>query len=622
MKLQNNSIGTISQGFESKDISVVSVNADALEIVSQMFQNDIYSNKLEAAIRETIANAIDEHIKYNVDQDVEVRLERNKSETWLSVRDFAKGLDEKSLREIFGGLFCSTKNLTNSATGGFGIGAKSPICYAENFTVTSFFNKKKTSFVFYRDRGVTGSSITKIAKFNEEETDEPSGIEVKIPIAYNDIQKANSIIISFVRNLQEDTKIIFFNQEREEFRPNKEQVWNIDNFKICIKSENNTSSLKEVGIRMGSIVYPLPSFFNFDLTKIRQGHTLIDVPIGTFSMPPSRETLSDVPENIKAWERINSLISQFHNKTRDLIKLKFEDLIKEAFELECFSFNIKLHFNITRFGYKGDLNGKNKVAALFESGKMPHWRQKKINYFLQNNPNTCFFYTVVDKYSFKQVIEKLKSVEGSFEIITEKDNRFKRTKDSNNLDQEFVFQFKRGYHYVDSEKLSIKDFISANPIPEGFDIEKVSCIETLKKACIAVSPNNTRQIETNIKYCCKTAVDILVKNGYFNLNDHKVKSVYEKLLQRKQERETKRRTVNTFADHSLLSSRSKKLLEKLMDKEESIDKAISYVHKLEKTLDKISGKSKLHKKLVDKSYILKYNGFNRKEIKNLIKNVA
>jgi hypothetical protein len=99
MKLQNNSIGTLSQGFESKDISVVSVNADALEIVSQMFQNDIYSNKLEAAIRETTANAIDEHIKYNIDRDVEINLETVKNETWLSVRDFAKGLDEKDLRE-------------------------------------------------------------------------------------------------------------------------------------------------------------------------------------------------------------------------------------------------------------------------------------------------------------------------------------------------------------------------------------------------------------------------------------------------------------------------------------------------------------------------------------------
>ena len=160
MKLENNSIGTLSQGFESKDVSVVGVNADALEIVSQMFQNDIYSNKLEAAIRETIANAIDEHVKYNVDLFVDVRLETQKNETWLSVRDFAKGLDEKNLREVFGGLFCSTKNLTNSATGGFGIGAKSPICYAESFIVASFFEGKKTSFVFYRDRGVTGSSIT------------------------------------------------------------------------------------------------------------------------------------------------------------------------------------------------------------------------------------------------------------------------------------------------------------------------------------------------------------------------------------------------------------------------------------------------------------------------------
>ena len=635
MKLQNNSIGTLSQGFESKDISVVSVNADALEIVSQMFQNDIYSNKLEAAIRETAANAIDEHIKYNVDRDVEINLETVKNETWLSVRDFAKGLDEKNLREVFGGLFCSTKNLTNSATGGFGIGAKSPICYAESFIVTSFFNKKKASFVFYRDRGVTGSSITKIAKFNEEETDEPSGIEVRIPIQNADVEKANNITRNFVQNLSEESRVVYVNHFQSIIRPVKEKVWNIGNFKVCQKDIQNDLSYS-ISIRMGSIVYRLPDFFDLNNNLFNSSRTLIDVPIGTFSMPPSRETLSDIPENIKKWNQIFSQLQDFYDKTKALIKLNYEDLISQYIESECFQFKITEDFKLPRFSpwmvaptrlsYQSLIGKTKKVAALFEKGKLPHWSRKKIDYFIENNPDCAFIYAYVNPKDFKEHIDKIKSIDNSIECITEKNSQFRIPKEKSYLKQEFSF-IKREYDYgrTQAEKYSIEQYIKQNPIPEDFDLQKVSNIKELKRVCISILSTNNRITETNLNYCCKTAFNLIIKEGYYNWSDQKVQTVYLKLLDVKRDFEKKKTDTNFICSNAIVSNRSKRILNRLINDSsnlENINKANFYVNRIQNSLHKISERSTLHQKLVDKSQSLCYNGFNRKEIKHLIKNIA
>lgn len=617
MKLENNSIGTLSQGFESKDVSVVGVNADALEIVSQMFQNDIYSNKLEAAIRETIANAIDEHVKYNVDLFVDVRLETQKNETWLSVRDFAKGLDEKNLREVFGGLFCSTKNLTNSATGGFGIGAKSPICYAESFIVTSFFEGKKTSFVFYRDRGVTGSSITKIAKFNEEESGEPSGIEVRIPIQINDISKANRIVSNFVQDLDQDTKIVYTNNYKETIIPAKEKVWSIGNFKI-VQKQHQFDDL--VCIRMGSIVYPLPKFFNFNDQIINTARTLIDVPIGTFSMPPSRETLSDVPENIKKWNLISSQIQDFYNKTKTLVKLSYEDLIQEYVEAECFQFRIFDEFNLPRSFFKGELNKTKKLFAVFEKGKASHWTHKKIEYFTKNNPDYSFVYAYAGWDKFKEILDKVRAIDNSIECVTEKNNCFRIPKQKGNLKQEFVFQTKeRDYSRPITDKLSIEQYIKSYPIPDNFDLQKVDSIDKLKKVCVAELVKGGIRL-TNVNHCCQSAVKILVENGYFDWSDSKVQAVYQKLRNSQQEIEKKQQLVSKYTSNNLISQRSRQILYKYNTKDQN--KAILYASKLEKGFQKISEKSPLHQKLVDRCSSLCYNGFNRKEIKHIIKNIA
>ena len=68
------------------------------------------------------------------------------NEVVFYVRDYAKGLDESGVRNIFGMYFRSTKSTSNDSVGGFGVGSKAGHCYNDTFFVTSFFEGKKTTY--------------------------------------------------------------------------------------------------------------------------------------------------------------------------------------------------------------------------------------------------------------------------------------------------------------------------------------------------------------------------------------------------------------------------------------------------------------------------------------------
>ena len=295
-------------------------------------------------------------------------------------------------------------------------------------------------------------------------------------------------------------------------------------------------------------------------------------------------------------------------------------------EAECFRFRITEDFKIPRCFSQASLIGKTKkVVALFERRRLPHWSRRKIDYFIANNSDCAFIYAYVNPKDFKEHIDKIKSIDNSIECITEKNSQFRIPKEKSSLKQEFSF-IKKEYEYsrTRAEKYSIEEYIKQNPIPENFDLQKVSNIKELKRVCITISLDRSIN-QTDLNHCCKTAFDILIKQGYYSWNDERVKNIYNKLLRLESDLKNKKTEVSFICSNAVISNRSKRILNKLINDSlnvEKINMANFYVNKLQNGLQKISEKSVLHKKLVDRSSHLCYNGFDRKEIKYLIKNIA
>jgi hypothetical protein len=169
---------TTSPSIASEELvkSTMGMSAKGMDIASYFLRDKIYSDKALACIREYICNAVDEHTKHDIQSPVDVLIkpDDDNNPMW-SVRDYAKGLSEDGVRNIFGMYFESTKSGTNDMIGGFGIGSKSAHCYTDTFYVRSWFEGVCTLYACVLGGGSKGVPVGEIYKIDEQPTSE-SGI--------------------------------------------------------------------------------------------------------------------------------------------------------------------------------------------------------------------------------------------------------------------------------------------------------------------------------------------------------------------------------------------------------------------------------------------------------------
>lgn len=151
---------TIAKGSESHIISLV--------------RDKLYPNPDKAALCETICNAIDEHRKHAVKRPVDVVI----TKTEVVVRDYAGGLSQDDVVNVFFAFGASTKKDSEDAIGGFGIGAKAPSAYAQSWTVESRYKGKHSGYMTTLNgaRGVIGKL------FEKDCPEDDTGITVRFPL--------------------------------------------------------------------------------------------------------------------------------------------------------------------------------------------------------------------------------------------------------------------------------------------------------------------------------------------------------------------------------------------------------------------------------------------------------
>ena len=198
-----------SEGLETTDMGVSVENLEeTLDQVAGIFADGIYHNKILAPVRELITNAVDEHRKYPVltyGKAVSVKIEREDGKLYWGVRDYALGLSEDDVRNVLGMLLKSTKNKSNKAMGGFGVGAKSFFAYTELAFISSYYKGKKSVYAAFKD-GVQNRG--KLGLVHEEPSEE-TGIEVRFEINPEDIDEFVSTTKTYINNSREDTLIEF-----------------------------------------------------------------------------------------------------------------------------------------------------------------------------------------------------------------------------------------------------------------------------------------------------------------------------------------------------------------------------------------------------------------------------
>ena len=144
----------------------------------------MYTNKQLAAIREYSTNAADAHAVVNKPISEIIVTFPTMDDLNFSVRDFGTGLNEDQIRNVYCVFGESTKRNSNEFNGLLGYGCKAGFASADSFTVTSWNNGTKSIYQCIKGDTTKLHSAILLSRSN---SDEPTGIEVKIPVQSSDM---------------------------------------------------------------------------------------------------------------------------------------------------------------------------------------------------------------------------------------------------------------------------------------------------------------------------------------------------------------------------------------------------------------------------------------------------
>jgi hypothetical protein len=259
-----------------------------------VLSSKLYNNKPLAIVRELSCNAYDAHIaagKAEVPFDLHLP---TSFEPWFAIRDYGIGLAPEEIETLYCTYFSSTKNNDNTMIGAMGLGSKSPFCYTDGFTVTTFWNGKKYIYSAYIENDGTPS----VKRLSSHKTDEVNGLEVQFPVKSQDcweFENMARVALEFFNPLPNINVKGF--EVRQQNYSIKTDRWGMR----ALAPTHHTSGIRAI---MGVVQY---SVGNLDISRLsseqrKLSEKPLDIffPIGSLSVAASREMLSNDETTIDA----------------------------------------------------------------------------------------------------------------------------------------------------------------------------------------------------------------------------------------------------------------------------------------------------------------------------------
>ena len=181
MKLPSADIQTESAGMLLEE----AFGVGNVGLIFEILRNKMYKNPIMAIAREITCNARDAHREVGTpDRPIEINLP-NAFAPQFKVRDFGPGISPERMSKVFIQYATSTKRNDNFQTGGFGLGAKTPFSYSDTFSIITITDGVKRTYNAYIDE----TRVGKMALALEQNTDEPNGTTIVVPVFKKDFQE-------------------------------------------------------------------------------------------------------------------------------------------------------------------------------------------------------------------------------------------------------------------------------------------------------------------------------------------------------------------------------------------------------------------------------------------------
>lgn len=164
---------------ESEETIEIGINEQAINLIIDRL-TDIYTDKIGSIVRELVSNALD--ATYENKGKVYIQLPNLLDPNFI-VKDEGVGMSITDLKEVYTKYGASTKADDMNQIGAYGLGAKVPLAYTNIFSIETIKNGEKIKATVIRGKTKTSLNINKT-----EQTDEPNGTIIKVPVEKEDFQ--------------------------------------------------------------------------------------------------------------------------------------------------------------------------------------------------------------------------------------------------------------------------------------------------------------------------------------------------------------------------------------------------------------------------------------------------
>jgi hypothetical protein len=158
-------------------------------MIVEVVRDRMYSVPIRTVCQEVTSNARDAHRELgNPEVPIEIHLPSLLDKRFW-VRDFGIGVDPERMANVFIKYGKSTKRGSNTQTGGFGLGAKSPFSYQDTFQIETYIPEEDGKVYLRRYVAIIEESrIGALYEVSEqpEPTDEPRGTKIILTCKPND----------------------------------------------------------------------------------------------------------------------------------------------------------------------------------------------------------------------------------------------------------------------------------------------------------------------------------------------------------------------------------------------------------------------------------------------------
>jgi hypothetical protein len=308
---------------------------------------NLYSNPYLAIFREYTSNAYDSHIKAGQTRAVEIGLPGRLNPN-LVIEDFGVGLSREGLR-AYGQYGLSSKTSNNDEVGGFGLGSKSGLAVAAQFTVQAVKDGLKNTAIIGFDE--SGHPVMKFLNEEPVPTDAHSGVKITIPTSEVSEFESAIRLDMFLGWKPGTIKIngrepVLSVHDPKTFTPVGEHGWLRSDSGSVANGGYYYGTTRTINALVGPVRYDVQwSQLDHVDSRVQQGYfrdVVLNLPIGSVDLVPSREELR---YTTRTKEALNKAVQKMleHGKSSYQVEMDKQESIKDA---------LILRNKIERYGFE------------------------------------------------------------------------------------------------------------------------------------------------------------------------------------------------------------------------------------------------------------------------------